>query len=359
MKKILLALGVLTVSCAGFYGLADAAQTMIGTTTLKSGQTLTVTCSGTKLRITRISATASRERCWGPAATATRTPPTSAITRPPTTATTATPTTATTATPTTQPSGGQQCVSLPNTYDLPKGTAYPSTPSISESDGVNLYVSPDDWSGSAIPYESQTTCATGPSNWNVTYTGDSTNDNFCGTCVNAYPNVDVGEEDSMTTIGQLSTLSSTFSSTDPPSNGVWEEAYDIWLSNNEEVMIWVNTTPQRLATNGAQVCNTNAVVDGQSYTYQVWPAPGVTCANPYQTSPANEVGPNSVDMVLNTNETSGTINIKDVLNWLEANDAQVPSTATIGEIDFGWELCSTVGTQTFAVNGYTLTQTPE
>ena len=81
MKKALLALGVLTASCAGFYGLADAAQTVIGTTTLKSGQALTVACSGTKLRITRISATASAERCWGRAATATRPPPTTAITQ--------------------------------------------------------------------------------------------------------------------------------------------------------------------------------------------------------------------------------------------------------------------------------------
>ena len=39
MKKVLLALGVL-IGSLGLYGLADAAQTVTGTTVLKSGQSL-------------------------------------------------------------------------------------------------------------------------------------------------------------------------------------------------------------------------------------------------------------------------------------------------------------------------------
>ena len=63
-------------------------------------------------------------------------------------------------------------------------------------------------------------------------------------------------------------------------------------------------------------------------------------------------------MVLNTNETSGTVNIKAVLAWLEANDTDVPASATIGEIDFGWEFRGLSGTENFAVSNYSLTQAP-
>ena len=251
------------------------------------------------------------------------------------------------------PSGGQVCTTVGNgsAANLPPGKAWPSNPAFSESDGYNTYTYNNVFDTTD---DHQDLCATGPTN--LTLSATDTDESGS---VDAYPDIAQQESNSTTTLAQLTALSSTFASTTPPiTDGNWEEAYDIWLSNGQEVMIWVNTTQDVRTGSGATVCNSNVSIDGQSYTYQVWPGPGVTCADSYQTSPASEVGPNSVDMVLNTNETSGTINIKDVLAWLEANDSDVPSTATIGEIDFGWEFRGLSGTETFAVSNYSLTQSP-
>ncbi len=251
------------------------------------------------------------------------------------------------------PSGSQVCTSTGNGSgsNLPPGAAWPKNPALSESNGYNTYTENNVFDTSD---DHQTVCGTGPTNMSVTATDTDESGS-----VDAYPDIAQQQPGSTTTLAQLTTLSSTFASTTPPiTQGSWEEAYDIWLSNGQEIMIWVNTTEGVRTGSGATVCNSNVSIDGQSYTYQVWPGPGVTCADSYQTSPPSEVGPNSVDMVLNTNETSGTINIKDVLAWLEANDSDVPSTATIGEIDFGWEFRGLSGTETFTVNNYSLTQSP-
>ena len=260
----------------------------------------------------------------------------------------------TTTTTTTAPSGSQVCTSTGNggASNLPPGAAWPKNPAFSESTGYNTYTENNVFDAAE---DHQTICATGPTNTTITATDTDESGS-----VDAYPDIAQQQPSSNTTLSQISTLSSTFASTDPLiTQGSWEEAYDIWLSNGQEIMIWVNTTQDVRTGSGATVCNSNVTIDGQSYTYQVWPGPGVTCADSYQTSPANEVGPNSVDMVLDTNETSGTINIKDVLDWLEANDSDVPSTATIGEIDFGWEFRGLSGTESFTVNNYSLTQSPK
>lgn len=108
MKKVLLALCTLVGSSLGMYGLADAAQTVIGTTPLKGGQSLTVTCSGAKLRTTRVSAKALTATCSG-RTTATATAPL--------------PTTTTTATSTTQQTGGAgDCTNPTFSTSEPTGT---------------------------------------------------------------------------------------------------------------------------------------------------------------------------------------------------------------------------------------------
>jgi hypothetical protein len=342
MKKALLALGVLTASCAGFYGLAAAAQTVIGTTTLKSGQALTVACSGTKLRITRISATASAERCWGRAATATRSPPTTATTRPPATTTTAAPATTSNSAPTctTQPDSGSGGTLGP----------YGDSSDINNSNGFNTYVENNVFTASETV---QGVCVTSPSKWSLNAAvGPPDNGG-----VQAYPDVaqqmnDWGSEGDNPPLSALTDLTSTFNTTPPNiDKGNWEEAYDVWLSsNNNEVMIWTDTSSSRLSDNGATIVNPNVTFDGVSYTYQVYEQ------GTNQSSCGLSVC-GSIDMVRNNPEASGTVDIRDVLNYLISVDAE-PSNVAIGEIDFGWEICSTVGTQTFAVNGYTLTRTP-
>ena len=259
--------------------------------------------------------------------------------------------------------GGGQCATSGN---LPAGGAYTDPADINDSNGFNTYVENDIFTSSEV---TQNTCATGtdytcpdgssgcnnsPAQLNVDATvGPPDNGG-----VQSYPDVaqqmnDWGSTGANPPLAALTGLSSTFSTTVPPtSEGNWEESYDIWLSNGQEVMIWVDTSASRLADNGASICDPNVTIAGQSYTFQDY---GDSTCNQ---APSATTG-GSAQFVLNTNETSGTMNILAVLDWLEANHPNlVPAGVQVGEIDFGWELCSTVGTQDFAVNGYTLTRTP-
>ena len=77
-------------------------------------------------------------------------------------------------------------------------------------------------------------------------------------------------------------------------------------------MIWVDTSASRRADNGASICDPNVTIAGQSFTFQDY---GDSTCNQ---APSPTTG-GSAQLVLNTNETSGTMNILAVLDWLEAN----------------------------------------
>jgi glycosyl hydrolase family 12 len=102
-------------------------------------------------------------------------------------------------------------------------------------------------------------------------------------------------------------------------------------------MVWVDNHGQRPA--GNQVAT--ATIDGASY--QVW-----------STGSAGSTG-DPVSLVLNSNETSGTVNVLADLNWLESN-GYMPAGSGLNQIDFGYEICSTGGVpETFTLSGYSLT----
>ena len=105
----------------------------------------------------------------------------------------------------------------------------------------------------------------------------------------------------------MTDLTSTFNTTAPNiDTGNWEEAYDVWLSsNNNEVMIWTDTSSSRLSDNGATIVNPNVTIDGVSYTYQVYEQ------GTNQSSCGLSVC-GSIDMVRNNPEASGTVDIRDV-----------------------------------------------
>jgi len=76
-------------------------------------------------------------------------------------------------------------------------------------------------------------------------------------------------------------------------------------------------------------------IGGQSFTYQNY-------------------GGSLPQLVLKANHASGAVDVLAALKYLESV-GQVPSTATISQLDFGWELCNTAGTTVdFAVNGYSI-----
>ena len=68
-------------------------------------------------------------------------------------------------------------------------------------------------------------------------------------------------------------------------------------------------------------------------------------------------GSGEIIVSLDQNETSGTVDILKTLQWLQAR-GMVSSAATLGQVDFGWEICSTGGRpETFTISKYSLKST--
>jgi hypothetical protein len=353
-------LGAVAMVAAG----AFAAGTNGGTLNMAANTNLNVTCPNA-LSNSGVQANAETVNCAANATTTT-TQPTTSTTQPTTTTTQPVTTTTQPVTTTTQPvttttvaagGGTQTCTSDPQ-GNLPPGQAYRDPSAIFNSDGYNTYVSNNMWG--AHSGSTQTICATDPGNVTVTAKMSPSG----GTAVQTYPDIkelmnnycgnDVWYVSaavagqcgsvSVTPVADLHTLSSNYNVTDPPvGTGDWEAAYDIWISNSSrsagEVMIWVNTSTQRLQDNGAQICNPNVMIGGVSFTYMAYQ----TCAS------------GTPQFVRNDNASSGTVDLLGTLNYLISQGVE-PANSTLGEIDFGWEICNTAGQSlNFSSSGYTLT----
>jgi hypothetical protein len=212
-------------------------------------------------------------------------------------------------------------------------------PPISNSDGYTTYVGnnmwgcgPDSDTSSCGP---QTVAANDPGNWSATSTQASGN-----TAVLTYPNVQqvfTKTTDEDPAISAFTSITSDFTETMNPQAGTdAEAAYDIWLSNTSgpnEVMIWVDNMGR--GNGGARQIGT-ATIAGQAFTV-------------YQ------YGGGEIIFSLNHNEQSGAADILATLQWLQG-DGLVSAKAQLGQVDFGFEICSTGGKpETFAVSRYTLT----
>jgi hypothetical protein len=217
-----------------------------------------------------------------------------------------------------------------------------SDPGIVNSNGFNTYVENNMWG--ANPGTTQTVCASSPHSWKLSVdavppgsTGVQTYpsvkqlmNNWTGTSWGVCATSNCGD----TPVSGLSSLRSTFAITDPPTNqGVWEAAYDLWTSSGE-LMIWTTYSDARLADNGATIENPDVEIGGLHYTDMN-----------YQDG--------LPQMVLHGNPSSGSIDILGVLHYWQSQ-GELAADATIGELDYGWEICSTQGTQDFVVTGYTL-----
>lgn len=212
-----------------------------------------------------------------------------------------------------------------------------SYPPISNSNGYTTYVGNNMWgcgNGNCGP---QTLTAHGPGNWSVTSAQAGGN-----TAVLGYPNVQ--QLFTKTTnidpaISAFASVTSDFAETMNPQAGTdAEAAYDIWLSNAsgpDEIMIWVDNVGR--GSGGARQIDT-ATIGGQSFTV-------------YQ------YGSGEIIFSLNHNEQTGTVDILATLKWLQGHRL-ISATAQLGQIDFGFEICSTGGKpEKFAVSRYTLTST--
>ena len=205
----------------------------------------------------------------------------------------------------------------------------PSNP----QDGITLsgfYVDTDTWNAANYPV-SQTMYICDYNNWYVV--ANMNNDTGDG-AVKTYPNVHQ-DFNSAPAISSFTTISSSFAHT-APYLGIYEFAYDIWLngvasSGSTEVMIWTDNYNQ--VPSGSQV--ETVTFDGE--TYQVHKSGSY------------------IAFVESTNVTSGTLNLLSFFNHIIAN-GWIPSTSTVGAIDYGIELVSTGGADaTFQVNDFSLT----
>jgi Glycosyl hydrolase family 12 len=212
---------------------------------------------------------------------------------------------------------------------------------ISNSNGFTTYVGNNMWA--CGPDTNTTSCgaqdlaAYSPGDWSATSTQASGN-----TAVLTYPDVQqvfTKTTDTDPAISAFASVTSDFTETMNPQVGTdAEAAYDIWLSNTpgpHEIMIWVDNVGR--GSGGAPQIGT-ATIGGQAFTI-------------YQN------GANEIIFSLNHNEQSGTADILATLKWLQSH-GRVSAGAGLGQVDFGFEICSTGGQpEKFAVSRYTLTST--
>jgi hypothetical protein len=228
--------------------------------------------------------------------------------------------------PSPTPSPGFNTCASP-THTIPYSKSDPQT-------GVsigNFYVTNDTWNiGTG---GSQTMYICDYNNWYAMATEPNT------TSVKTYPNVHQDFNEPL--ISSFHTISSSYAET-APHTGIYEYAYDIWLNgvadnNSTEVMIWNDNFHQ--APSGSK----RGTFTSGGQTYDVY-SDGTSCA-----------GGCYIAFVAQANNTSGAVNLLDFFNYIIGTQHWLANTATLGQIDYGVEICSTNGAATkFELNNFSL-----
>jgi hypothetical protein len=244
-----------------------------------------------------------------------------------------------TATPTSAPAPAPSGSST----SAPNGALGPyDYPHITNTNGYNTYVANNMWAagGSGM---TQTLTAVDPGKWHVVAKAPAGN-----TAVLSYPGTQQlfnnwngsgwrgGGTQTDTPISRLKQLTSTFAenmNANPRTDA--EAAYDIWLSGTsgpDEIMIWTDNANR--GTGGATQIG-SGTFGGQKWTLLQYHGGEVIWS-------------------LDSNEQSGTVDMLAMLRDLQSRGV-VSSGAAIGQIDFGFEICSTGGLpETFSVSSYSL-----
>jgi hypothetical protein len=117
-----------------------------------------------------------------------------------------------------------------------------------------------------------------------------------------------------------------------PSGGSYEATYDIWANNNTyEIMLWMSKAGAVGPIGGKQ-----ATVTVGGHTWDVYKGSN---------------GHNAVFSFLRQgNTTSGSVDVKAVLNWIKSKGWF--GDVTLGEIQFGFEITSAGGGKNFAVTNF-------
>ncbi len=182
-------------------------------------------------------------------------------------------------------------------------------------------ISNDVWGGGAGP---QTIWANSYSNWGVS----SNQPNTGG--VKSYPHSGRAINRTLSSIGSVT---SSFN-VSVPGAGAYETAYDIWANNNAyEIMLWMNKTG---AVGPIGSLQTTVSVGG--HTWDVYKGSN---------------GSNAVFSFLrHGNTSSGSVDIKAVLNWIKSKGWF--GDVTLGDVQFGFEITSTGTSRSFTSNSFSV-----
>jgi hypothetical protein len=178
----------------------------------------------------------------------------------------------------------------------------------------------------------QTIQANSGADWQVTANGPKNN-----TAVVSYPDSQQTftlPNDTDDPLTAIKSISSTFSEVMPQTGTDSEAAYDIWLNDyNTEVMIWNEVHGQVPAGTNTG----NVTIGGVSYSLWV------------------DSGGGPVSLVMNTQESAGTVDLLGVLNYLQGQKL-IPANSGLSDVEYGFEICNTGGvSQTFALKNYSIT----
>ena len=196
----------------------------------------------------------------------------------------------------------------------------------------------DMWGSGA---NTQTICANSATSWYITSNQPSTSG------IKAYGNASyyIGKS-----LSSINTLSSTLGST-TPSGGAWDAAYDIWDSTNAyEIMIWTNYTGT--ATGGGNVKPISSSYNSSGNAVAVYSNVSIGGAtyNVYEgTNGSNKV----ISLLRTTKTNNATTDIKAVLTWIKGTGYF--GNITVGQVQYGVEVTSTSGAQTWTMSNYTVT----
>jgi hypothetical protein len=218
--------------------------------------------------------------------------------------------------------GGGTVVASTASAAVPPSPKFESSTPFATWDNGGYIMNNNAWNPSTGP---QTIWANSYRDWGVE------SDQAAGnTAVETYPSVE--ENYANLPVSSFIKIDNSFTEAMPDAAGLRAEAADDVFLNNRaiEVMIWVDNHGQTPAGN----IISQAVIAGQSFA--VW-----------------QGGP-TYTFVLNHNETSGRTQILPTIQWLMER-GYVPASATLTQIDFGWEIASTDGSpMDFAITYYSL-----
>lgn len=196
----------------------------------------------------------------------------------------------------------------------------------------------DVWGSGAGP---QTITVNSVADWNVV----SNQPNTGG--IKSYPHVNYSVNKAL---GSIAHLTSTVSAT-TPSGGAWETAYDIWDTNHAyEIMLWMNYTGTAAGCGNVKPISYNWSAAGCAIPVLTNVNVGGSTWNVYRGSN----GANQVFSLLRTTKTNNaTVDVLAILKYLQAQGWM--GNITVGDVQYGFEITSTSGAQTFAAKNFSVT----